>query len=50
MKFNTVSEIIDDLKQGKMVVILDDAKRENEGDLLMAAQFVTPEKINFMTK
>ncbi|MFH2138887.1 MAG: bifunctional 3,4-dihydroxy-2-butanone-4-phosphate synthase/GTP cyclohydrolase II [Candidatus Omnitrophota bacterium] len=50
MQFNTVQEIIADLKQGKMVVILDDANRENEGDLVMAAECVTPEHINFMAK
>jgi len=46
--FNTVEEIFQDLKQGKMVIIIDDEGRENEGDLLLAAQFVTPEAINFM--
>ncbi|MCG2711005.1 MAG: bifunctional 3,4-dihydroxy-2-butanone-4-phosphate synthase/GTP cyclohydrolase II [Candidatus Omnitrophica bacterium] len=50
MKFNTVSEIINDLKKGKMVVMLDDAKRENEGDLIMAAVYVTHKQINFMAK
>jgi len=50
MKFNSVPEIIADLKNGRMVVILDDAKRENEGDLVMAAEFVKPEHINFMAK
>ncbi|MCK5343725.1 MAG: 3,4-dihydroxy-2-butanone-4-phosphate synthase, partial [Candidatus Heimdallarchaeota archaeon] len=50
MQFNTIPEIVDDLKLGKMVVILDDANRENEGDLVMAAEFVTPETINFMAK
>ncbi|EDY86748.1 riboflavin biosynthesis protein ribAB [gamma proteobacterium HTCC5015] len=48
MAFNTVDEIIDDLKQGKMVIIVDDEDRENEGDLLMAAEHITPEAINFM--
>ncbi len=48
MKFNSIEEIIDDISQGKMVVILDDEDRENEGDLLMAASLVTPEDINFM--
>ncbi|MDD4913647.1 MAG: bifunctional 3,4-dihydroxy-2-butanone-4-phosphate synthase/GTP cyclohydrolase II [Methylococcales bacterium] len=47
---NTIEEIIDDLRQGKMVIIMDDEDRENEGDLLMAAAFVRPEDINFMTK
>lgn len=46
--FNTILEILDDLRQGKMVVILDDQDRENEGDLLLPAQFATPQAINFM--
>lgn len=46
--FNTVEEVIDDIKQGKMVIVVDDEDRENEGDLLMAAEKVTPEDINFM--
>ncbi len=50
MEFNTVSEIINDFKKGKMVVILDDVKRENEGDLIMAAVHVTHKQINFMAK
>lgn len=48
MAFNTVDEILEDLRQGKMVIIVDDEDRENEGDLLMASEFVTPEAINFM--
>ncbi len=50
MKVNTTQEIIEDLKQGKMVIIMDDEDRENEGDLVMAAECVTPEAINFMAK
>ena len=49
-RFNTVLEAIEDLKQGKMIIVVDDEDRENEGDLLMAADKVTPEAINFMTK
>lgn len=49
-KFNTVEEAIEDIKAGKMIVVVDDEDRENEGDLLMAAQKVTPEAINFMAK
>ena len=45
---NEIPEIIDDLKKGKMVIILDDEDRENEGDLICAAESVTPEIINFM--
>lgn len=49
-KFNTIEEAIEDIRQGKMIVVVDDEDRENEGDLLMAAEMVTPEAINFMTK
>lgn len=47
-KFNTIPEILEDIKLGKMVIILDDEDRENEGDFLMASDFVTSEAINFM--
>jgi len=48
--FATVEEAIDDIRAGKMVVVVDAADRENEGDLTIAAQFATPEAINFMAK
>jgi len=48
--FNTIQEILNDLKNGRMVVVVDDEDRENEGDLVMAASFVKPEHINFMAK
>ncbi len=48
MKFNTIEEAIEDIKQGRMLVVVDDEDRENEGDLLMAAEMVTPEAVNFM--
>ncbi len=48
MKFNTIEEAIEDIKQGKIIVAVDDEDRENEGDLIMAAEMVTPEAINFM--
>ncbi|MDP3731920.1 MAG: bifunctional 3,4-dihydroxy-2-butanone-4-phosphate synthase/GTP cyclohydrolase II [Candidatus Omnitrophota bacterium] len=48
--FNAIPEILDDLKNGKMVIVVDDEDRENEGDLLMAASFVKPDDINFMAK
>ena len=48
MKFNTIEEGIEDIKKGKMVILVDDEDRENEGDLTMAAEAVTPEAINFM--
>lgn len=47
---NTIEEIIEDLKQGKMVIIMDDEDRENEGDLVMAAAYARPEDVNFMAK
>jgi 3,4-dihydroxy 2-butanone 4-phosphate synthase / GTP cyclohydrolase II len=47
---NTIEEIIDDLRRGKMVIIMDDEDRENEGDLVMAAAFTRPEDINFMAR
>ena len=46
--FATVEQAIDDIKNGKMIVVVDDEDRENEGDLICAAQTVTPEQINFM--
>jgi 3,4-dihydroxy 2-butanone 4-phosphate synthase/GTP cyclohydrolase II len=48
--FATVEEALEEIRAGRMVVVCDDAKRENEGDLVMAAQFVTATAINFMTK
>lgn len=50
IKFNTIEEALEDIKAGKMVIVVDDEDRENEGDLVMAAQMVTPEAINFMAK
>jgi len=49
-EFNTIREAIEDIKQGKMVVVVDDKRRENEGDLIMAAEKVTHNAINFMSK
>jgi 3,4-dihydroxy 2-butanone 4-phosphate synthase/GTP cyclohydrolase II len=48
MSLSSIEEIIEDLRHGKMVVLMDDEDRENEGDLIMAADMVTPEAINFM--
>ncbi|MDP5030031.1 MAG: bifunctional 3,4-dihydroxy-2-butanone-4-phosphate synthase/GTP cyclohydrolase II [Paraglaciecola sp.] len=48
MPLNTTADIIEDIRQGKMVILMDDEDRENEGDLIMAAEHVTPEAINFM--
>jgi 3,4-dihydroxy 2-butanone 4-phosphate synthase/GTP cyclohydrolase II len=49
-KFNTIESVVTDLQKGKMVIVVDDADRENEGDLIMAAQNVTAESVNFMAK
>ncbi|WP_333657096.1 bifunctional 3,4-dihydroxy-2-butanone-4-phosphate synthase/GTP cyclohydrolase II [Tissierella praeacuta] len=49
-KFNSIDEAIEDIKAGKMIIVVDDPDRENEGDLLMAAEKVTPKDINFMAK
>ncbi len=48
MNFNSIAEIIADIRAGRMVVVVDDEDRENEGDLIMAAELVRPEDINFM--
>ncbi len=49
-KFNTIEEAIEDYREGKILIVCDDEDRENEGDLIMSAIKVTPEKINFMAK
>lgn len=49
-EFNTIEEAIGDIREGKMIIVVDDPGRENEGDLLIAAEKVTPQAINFMTK
>lgn len=50
MALNSIEEIIEDIRQGRMVILMDDEDRENEGDLVMAAEHCTPEAINFMAK
>ncbi len=50
MGSSPIKEVIEDIKQGKMIILVDDEDRENEGDLCMAAQFVTPEAVNFMAR
>ena len=47
-EYNTVEEALEDLKQGKIVLVTDDENRENEGDMICAAEFATQENINFM--
>src|SRR5512137_488393 len=49
-RFNSIESVLADLQRGKMVIVVDDADRENEGDLIMAGQFVTPQAVNFMAK
>ena len=49
IKLNTIEEAIEDIKQGKIIIVVDDENRENEGDFIAAAEKVTPEMINFMT-
>ena len=48
--FNTIEEAIEDIKNGKIIIVVDDEDRENEGDFLTAARNVTPEVINFMAR
>ena len=48
MNFNTIEEAIEDIKLGKVVIVIDDENRENEGDFVAAAEMATPEMVNFM--
>ncbi len=50
LPFHPISEILEEIREGRMVIVVDDGDRENEGDLVMAATFATPEHVNFMTK
>ena len=50
IKLDSIEEAIEDFREGKFVIVVDDEDRENEGDLIIAAEKVTPEKINFMLK
>ncbi len=50
MKLNTIPELIEDIREGRMVILMDDEDRENEGDLVMAASKVRAEDINFMAR
>ena len=50
MKLNTIAEVVSDIKKGKMVIVIDDEGRENEGDLIMAAGLTRPSDINFMAR
>ena len=50
MPLATVEEVLDDLREGRFIIIVDDEDRENEGDLAIASQMITPSSINFMAK
>ena len=50
MTFASIPEILEDLRAGRVIVLVDDENRENEGDFVVAAEFVTPEIVNFMTR
>ncbi len=50
IKLDTIEEAIDDFRQGKFIIVVDDEDRENEGDLIIAAEKITPEDVNFMLK
>src|SRR5881628_3806963 len=49
-QFDTIDDVVSDIAKGRIVIVTDDADRENEGDLVMAAEKATPEAVNFMTK
>lgn len=49
-KLNTIEEALTDFREGKFVIVVDDEDRENEGDLIIAAEKITAEKVNFMLK
>ena len=50
INLNTIDEALEDLRQGKLIIVVDDEDRENEGDLIGAAEMMTPEIINFMMR
>ena len=50
MPVSEIEKVLEDLRQGRMIILVDDESRENEGDLTMAAEKVTPEAVNFMAK
>ena len=49
-KLNTIEEAIEDFRNGEFIIVVDDEDRENEGDFIIAAEKITPEKVNFMLK
>ena len=50
IQLNSIDEAVEDFKKGEFVIVVDDEDRENEGDLIIAAELITPEKVNFMLK
>ena len=50
MQLNSIEELLGDIRLGKPVILMDDEDRENEGDLIIAAEKITPEVVNFMTR
>ncbi len=50
VKLDSIESAIDDFREGKMVIVVDDEDRENEGDIIVAAEKITPEQVNFMLK
>ena len=50
VELSPIPELIEDLRHGRFVIMVDDPDRENEGDIFLAAEFATPERINFMRK
>ena len=48
IRLNTIEEAIEDFREGKFIIVVDDEDRENEGDFIIAAEKITPEKVNFM--
>src|SRR6266480_314520 len=50
LEFDTIEDVLSDVARGKIVIVTDDADRENEGDLVIAAEKVTPDVVNFMAK
>ena len=50
IQLNTIEEAIEDIRNGKIIIVVDDENRENEGDFIAAAEMVTPEMINFMAR
>ncbi len=49
MQFGTIEQAIEDIQRGKLIIVADDEDRENEGDLVCAAELITPEMVNFIT-